>query len=264
MESKMSETSSAPLIDRFMARVDKKDDCWLWTGTKGPHKDDYGVLLPKIWGEKTPHTWYYKHLFGEIPADKEVRQSCNVRLCVNPEHLKLHYKSEPKKRKLTKYEIPLIDQFMKNVKKCDSGCWEWIGAKHASGYGGLAKGMWKEAYAHRWCYIFHKGEIPEKKVVRHLCDNRICVNPEHLEIGNQADNVHDMYKGGKEGGNRKLTNTQIEELRKMRAEGKLIRELEAAFGITRTTVYKILQGTQGYLKELKPAGGAGEESTPTE
>lgn len=71
-------------------------------------------------------------------------------------------------------------------------CWEWIGGvnKH-TGYGQLTYKS-KAKLAHRLSYELHKGSIPEKQVVMHTCDNKTCVNPEHLKLGTQADNMRDM------------------------------------------------------------------------
>jgi hypothetical protein len=59
-------------------------------------------------------------------------------------------------------------------------------------------------YAYKWSYQFHKGEeVPSGKVVMHKCDNKICVNPEHLELGTQLDNIADMVAKGRQRGGRK-------------------------------------------------------------
>lgn len=63
---------------------------------------------------------------------------------------------------------------------------------NGNGYG-VSKGL----YAHRVAYEVAFGKIPEGLVVRHKCDNRICINPEHLELGTQADNVRDMRERGR-------------------------------------------------------------------
>lgn len=67
-------------------------------------------------------------------------------------------------------------------------CWEWIGACDRSGYGRLAKASWSEAYAHRYVWIAYRGPIPPDLEVDHLCRNRACCNPAHLELVSHATN----------------------------------------------------------------------------
>lgn len=76
-----------------------------------------------------------------------------------------------------------------------SGCWLWIGDKR-NGYGSV----WvngRRDYAHRAIYTEFVAPIPAGLVVRHSCDTRACVNPTHLLIGTQADNLHDMAERGR-------------------------------------------------------------------
>lgn len=65
-----------------------------------------------------------------------------------------------------------------------SGCWEWRGARTAGGYGYLARES-----VHRWSYQAAKGAIPAGLVLDHLCRNRACCNPSHLESVTQRENV---------------------------------------------------------------------------
>jgi hypothetical protein len=88
-------------------------------------------------------------------------------------------------------------RFMANIpKKCflpgnENICWEWQGYKHNRGYGRIKWG--ENCYrAHRVSYMIFKGEVLADKLIRHTCDNPSCVNPNHLLLGSQSDNMVDM------------------------------------------------------------------------
>lgn len=75
-------------------------------------------------------------------------------------------------------------------------CWEWKSISGSSGYG-LIKCFGKMILAHRFSYQLYKGDIPSGLEVLHSCDNSICVNPEHLDIGTHKENMQDMIKKGR-------------------------------------------------------------------
>lgn len=81
---------------------------------------------------------------------------------------------------------PALDRFADKIALTDSGCIEWIGGLNGVGYGQFYVGrdsydQTGKGYAHRWSYEHHVGPIPPGMHLDHLCRNRSCVNPEHLE-----------------------------------------------------------------------------------
>lgn len=69
-------------------------------------------------------------------------------------------------------------------------CWQWLGNLNNCGYG-LIPVRGRSLLAHRVAFTHYKGEIPYRMQVRHVCDNRSCVNPDHLLLGSHSDNMKD-------------------------------------------------------------------------
>lgn len=96
------------------------------------------------------------------------------------------------KWRIGKPRMPLIDRFFKYVKKTPK-CWIWIGHHRPRGYGFIRIGENIEI-ASRVSFKLFKGDIPKGFYVCHKCDNPSCVNPKHLWVGTQKQNVLDCIK----------------------------------------------------------------------
>jgi len=75
----------------------------------------------------------------------------------------------------------------------ESGCWLWIGHVHHSGYG-----LYNGKSAHRLVFTTLTGTDLTGKLLCHTCDVKHCVNPDHLFVGTQRDNMQDMYQKGRQ------------------------------------------------------------------
>jgi hypothetical protein len=102
---------------------------------------------------------------------------------------------------LSKPMVPPIDRFLRAIAKSPSpGCWRWTRGKTAFGYGIFhvrVRGTWKKVGAHRFSYEHFIGPVPKGPQVCHHCDNPACVNPAHLYVGTQKQNVRDCVARGR-------------------------------------------------------------------
>lgn len=84
-------------------------------------------------------------------------------------------------------------------KRVKNGCWEWQKYKNEWGYGRLRHNG-KKVLAHRASYEVFKGDFDKNLLVCHSCDNPSCVNPDHLFLGTNKDNVDDCISKGRHKG----------------------------------------------------------------
>jgi len=137
-----------------------------------------------------------------------------------------------------------IEFFRSSYQVIDRGyitpCWIWNTASGPE-YGTLYVGQ-KMCKAHRFSWELHFGKISDDLEVLHHCDIPQCVNPKHLFLGDQKANILDCVKKGRWKGGQKLTESQVLEIRRIYAEGKLgYRKLSAMFNISRGAILLIVR-----------------------
>lgn len=129
-----------------------------------------------------------------------------------------------------------IERFWSKVdRRGDDECWPWrAGVFKQTGYGAF----WFDGQnvgAHRFSAILAFGGCEDQAL--HSCDNRICVNPQHLRWGTPADNMHDRSARGRapvgvDHPNRKLSNEQVDDARARHAAGEGTSSIARTMGVT--------------------------------
>lgn len=133
----------------------------------------------------------------------------------------------------------------KYVCNLENGCWEWIAGTFSTGYG-LFRVLDKcgPFTAHRVSWHIHNGPIPTGMSVLHKCDRRICMNPAHLFLGTQADNMADMVQKGRSLNGEShplaiLTEEAVVDIRSRRVYHGYQADMAREFGVTISTINQI-------------------------
>lgn len=132
-----------------------------------------------------------------------------------------------------------IEDFWSRVDKTGE-CWVWLGCYNGAGYGAV---RWngKTDRAHRVAWAITNGPIPEGQLILHRCDNRPCVRPDHLFLGDRAANAHDRdAKGRTAKAGAILTKESVSEIRRRHPQGDSARSLASEFGVSQWAIFDLL------------------------
>lgn len=223
------------LKERFEAKFTKgtEDECWEWMASKSSR--GYGQISDGKRLQPSNRISYQLNV-GEIPEGACVIQKCGNKLCVNPKHLYLGHK---RSGSIT----PVPQRFEKLFAKgTPTDCWEWQAVKNQGGYGRLlVEGRLQ--VAHRISYRIYVGELSEDIRVLHKCDNPGCVNPSHLFLGTQSDNMIDCSRKGRmvrpkgeDNHQSKLTKKAVQDIRSSQESA---RKMSEKYGVTRQHIWRI-------------------------
>lgn len=155
----------------------------------------------------------------------------------------------------------LEERFFRSVAKTKY-CWNWEGAISSDGYGLLTicyNGDFTAIRVHRLSYILYNdfSAIGSGLIVMHACDNVVCVNPDHLQIGTPKDNSEDMvrkerHQFGEHKWNAVLTESQAISVL---SDSRTLRSVADDYGVTEQAIFNIKSGkTWGRLQERSYSG----------
>ena len=166
--------------DRFFSHVIKTHPCWLWRGPQKFTLDNGIKIPPALWMLSPP---------SPLKRKDKIIHECGNKDCVKIEHLRLErfQKGSPKPLSTIK------ERFLGFIHKTET-CWPWGGPHSPDGYGKFRMNG-KTMRAHRVSYMFYVDpELSDHLMIRHLCNNKRCVNPDHLAPGDAKDNAMDRKR----------------------------------------------------------------------
>jgi hypothetical protein len=226
-------------VDRFWEKVDKRseNECWNWIASVNNY--GYGTFHYKQ-GMMIASRFAYLLFYSFIPEHRSIKQSCENRLCCNPNHL---------------YTIEIDNEIMDDIFikrfwgyvdiKDKENCWNWMGHRSNKGYGETRDRRGKIHAASRVAYEIAFGIFNKSLLVCHKCDNPMCCNPDHLFLGTSVDNNSDMANKnrsayGSKNGNSKLTEEDVKKIKVLLREGVYsCKEIFTLFNISKSTLYNI-------------------------
>jgi hypothetical protein len=161
-------------IEKFIHNLEiTQTGCWIYK--KG------GTTSLMYRGKMTSVIRVIFEYYGKEYKGKVIRE-CKNKQCWNPYHM---------------LSLSPEERFWSNVNiKDDAECWEWRGVAGTDKYG-MTHWREKDWATHRIAWTLTNGEIPSGLLVCHHCDNPPCVNPKHLFLGTDMDNMQDMIKKGR-------------------------------------------------------------------
>ena len=156
---------------------------------------------------------------------------------------------------------PVFDRFWEHVRMASSGCWEWTGADNRRGYGQVHVDKSRpHVTTHRVAWELTYGLIPDGMFVCHRCDNRRCVNPGHLFLGTNIENMEDCRRKGRlatglrngqhtmperrargvRNASAKLNPERVREIRRLAGEGTPSAQLASMFSVSLKTIWCVV------------------------
>jgi hypothetical protein len=211
------------------SKLDPDTGCLIWLGWSN---SGYGMVSISAKRNRYVHIVAWECVHGPHLKGFRLHHTCGNRLCINPQHMFLFKSSDEDSKEGIERQLTRLKKRV--AINPITHCWEWQGAKTPKGYGLLQNGR-TIVYAHRLMWKCVHGEV-ESFHVLHRCDNPCCINPEHLFLGTNKDNIQD--KIGKNRAGYKLNIEAIKDIRTSKCSQK---ELAEKYGVRIGCIHAVLK-----------------------
>lgn len=226
------------ICEKFLASIDSISNCWNWTG----FTDKSGLPIIRVGGRTHFKEYSARRISLEISgkiigrSDRVQPLICKNKLCVNPSHLVSGDES----------------RFWAKVQRLsEDDCWIWTASQDKDMYGKFRifeSGKKIDIRAHQYSWQLFSGRpVPPGIKVCHTCDHPYCVNPKHLFLGTNQDNMDDMVQKdrqakGKLIGSSKLDEVKVKEIRELYSTGNYTQQqLSDLFTVSRSVIGAIVR-----------------------
>lgn len=226
------------LEEKILSRIDMKgdDECWNWKLRTNKLGRPIYTVDKIVDGKRQAYSLSVQRVVlervqGKITS-RYIDTTCGNLVCCNPAHLS---------------DRSFEKRLWGNIYKSETGCWEWQGATFkGTGYGCISINSIPKL-AHRVAYEEANGEIPEGLLVLHRCNNKLCINPDHLYAGTHNENMRDMANTdavkGENNANSSLKESDVLEIRKLIKERKVYYgDIAKMYGVSREAIKDIARG----------------------
>jgi hypothetical protein len=239
------------IINKIKENIKEENDCEIWHGTLS-QKNYPNIRVLKKSYYVAKYLWNYHNPNDLLTIKFIMNHTCNNNLCVKIDHLK----KVPRIKEIDYKKI--WKRLLKKGERQKNGCLYWTGCKMPNGYGQGSLGG-KPITVHRLsCMIKMNVKELDKKdgdvrlFVRHLCNNILCFEPEHLKLGTQYENDYEdkikagTLKRGETHYNSSITEELAKKIKlskpKLNIEYKTKKEIAKLFNVSISTIIKIEKG----------------------